>query len=127
MKQAKPLLTIKQKCRYSEAYEHDDTCSQCKGTGEQEIKIYALRDFEKYWCFECGGKGYSRKIIGLSGQILSAFKDKKDRFICKKCNGTGYKIPKEYEPYEIKKVSEITDDMSFSNLEILQEHNLKRR
>src|SRR3990167_5464252 len=31
----KPIV-IKTKCRYLEAYEHDDTCLECKGTGEQE-------------------------------------------------------------------------------------------
>src|SRR3990167_4565284 len=43
----KSILTIKQKCRYLEAYEHDNSCLECKGTGQQEIKIYALRGFEK--------------------------------------------------------------------------------
>src|SRR3990167_11365353 len=42
----KPIV-IKTKCRYLEAYEHDDSCLECKGTGEQEIEIYALRGFEK--------------------------------------------------------------------------------
>ena len=82
MKQPKLILTIKQKCRYSEAYEHDNTCLECNGTGQQEIKIYALRDFEK--CYTT-----------MTHDELCL------------CKGTGYIIPKKYEPYEIKKVSEM--------------------
>jgi len=59
MTQPKPILTIKQKCREcnetkKQEYEIDDVqgtklidCLYCKGTGQQEIEIYVLRDFEK--------------------------------------------------------------------------------
>jgi len=112
MKQPKPLLTIKQKCRcvdFSGAVKLD--CKFCKGTGQQEIKIYDLRDFEK--CHVC-----KNGILHLLPKKL--FPDR----TCQRCNGTGYIIPKEYEPYEIKKVSEIELDERPRHL-FLDEHNLK--
>ena len=84
MKQPKPILTIKQKCRcvdFSGAVKLG--CELCKGTGEQEI------NFEK-----CDDVFHDSLLYGF--------------LKCKSCSGTrskkGYIIPKEYEPYEIKKV-----------------------
>src|SRR3990167_5023803 len=105
MKQAKPLLTIKQKCRecsgrgcFSTAIIGTDDftssdCHKCSGTGQQETKIYSLRDFEK-----C-------KVVGcVEGRVLGKYG--REVIHHKKCNGTGYIIPKEYEPYEIKTAQE---------------------
>ena len=61
-----------------------DNFNSCSGTGEQESNIYALRDFE-----ECNPKNHHG-------------------WECSKCNCNGYKIP--FKNYEIKKVSEITED-----------------
>jgi len=86
----KPILALKQKCeidnfphlqRGSEK-KHKQDC-ECEGTGSQEVKIYALRDFEK--CYTT-----------LNHHKLCV------------CKGTGYKIP--FKDYEIKKVSEITEE-----------------
>ena len=63
-------------------YEFVAEC-RCKGTGTQTAEITLLRDFEK-----CSPKNHHG-------------------WKCSECNCTGYKIPKSYEPYEIKKVSEI--------------------
>ena len=40
-------------------------------------------------CLKCYGKGYDRRIIGLNGQILNAFENKKKQFECKSCLTTG--------------------------------------
>jgi len=85
---------------------------RCKGTGEQEMKITPLRDFEKCVCFNWREKDQKRHYF---------------------CSGTGYIIPKEYEPYEIKKVSDIlkaSENLGFLARPILnagffKEHNLK--
>jgi len=94
----KPIIAIKQKCREcsSYSYRHDihNPLCKCKGTGEHEMKITPLRDFEK-----CEEK-WHKEFNGIYGKVK-----------CWKCgfirDETGYIIPKEYEPYEIKKVSEI--------------------
>ena len=103
MNQPKPILTIKQKCgecdgikiTIDKSVEKDMqmkagvyVCKSCKGTGQQETEIYALRDFEK---------------CNTHSRVPESFTHKK-------CQGIGYIIPKEYEPYEIKKVNEITED-----------------
>ena len=59
-------------------------CKFCKSI-QQTTEIYALRDFEK---------------CNTHSRVPESFTHKK-------CQGIGYIIPKEYEPYEIKKVSEI--------------------
>ena len=75
----------------------------CRGTGQQTTEIYALRDFEK--CNGCSG----------TGEQLGKLADTKDGMVlvmqpCEDCKGVDYIIPKEYKPYEIKKVSEITEE-----------------
>ena len=93
-KRIKLILTIKQKCDmiihvkgYDKNknpiwYEDLSDCHRCNGTGEQEKKIYALRDFE------C--RRTPRKFrTSSNGAILIHEKS------CS-CNGTGYIIPKEY-------------------------------
>src|SRR3990167_4599839 len=94
----KPILVLKQKCRecIGSGDESIDApisfpyvkCKSCSGIGTQETEIYALRDFEK--------RVRDRSFIGAGSGRKSM---------------TGvhieYKIPKEYEPYEIRKVSEI--------------------
>jgi len=123
MNQPKPILTIKQKCgecdgikiTIDKSVEKDMqmkagvyVCKSCKGIGHNKIEFYALRDFEK-----CNG--YSRVP---------------ESFTHKKCQGIGYIIPKEYEPYEIKKVSEIntkefTFNQSWNFWDEVEKHNLK--
>ena len=76
------------------------------------MKIYDCRDFEKCVCFNLREKDQKRHYF---------------------CSGTGYIIPKEYEPYEIKKVSDIlkaSENLGFLARPILnagffKEHNLK--
>jgi len=99
MNQPKPILTIKQKCGecggikiiIDKSVEKDMqmkagvyVCKFCKSI-QQTTEIYALRDFEK---------------CNTHSRVPESFTHKK-------CQGIGYIIPKEYEPYEIKKVSEI--------------------
>ena len=78
-------------------------CNSCKGTGQQETEIYPLTYFEK-----CRKRG----IKYLPHTELCG------------CKGTGYIIPKELEPYEIKKVSEINHE-DWDLYIKLREHNLK--
>src|SRR3990167_3141636 len=132
MNQPKPFLTIKGKCPKCEDYYEDrNFCKICNYSGQQTTEIYALRDFEK-----CEEK-FHKNFNGIRGKVK-----------CYKCgfirNEIGYKIPKEYEPYEIKKVSEIIknlpeevildiknidsfSDMSkdFLNIYFEEEYNLK--
>jgi len=123
MKQAKPLLTIKQKCGecggikiiIDKSVEKDMqmkagvyVCKSCKGIGHNKIEFYALRDFEK---------------CNTHSRVPESFTHKK-------CQGIGYIIPKEYEPYEIKKVSEIntkefTFNQSWNFWDEVEKHNLK--
>ena len=123
MNQPKPILTIKQKCKecdgikitIDKSVEKDMqmkagvyVCKSCKGTGQQETEIYALRDFEK---------------CNTHSRVPESFTHKK-------CQGIGYIIPKEYEPYEIKKVSEIntkefTFNQSWNFWDEVEKHNLK--
>ena len=97
-------------------------CLLCKNSGTQETKIYALKDFEK--CYT---------IYHSNLNSISISKN------CPDCKGTGYIIPKEYEPYEIKKVGEMTEQMyilyndkKIDGLQFdkycreLEEHNLKQ-
>src|SRR3990167_7965026 len=118
MNQPKPILTIKQKCgecdgikiTIDKSVEKDMqmkagvyVCKSCKGIGQQTTEIYALRDFEK--CNGCSG----------TGEQLGKLADTKDGMVlvmqpCEDCKGVDYIIPKEYKPYEIKKVSEITEE-----------------
>src|SRR3990167_5335844 len=122
MKQAKPLLTIKQKCGecggikiiIDKSVEKDMqmkagvyVCKFCKSI-QQTTEIYALRDFEK---------------CNTHSRVPESFTHKK-------CQGIGYIIPKEYEPYEIKKVSEIntkefTFNQSWNFWDEVEKHNLK--
>lgn len=113
MKQPKPILTIKQKCSNSKRCMYGITeawdgvqrrCRKCKGKGQQEKKIYALRDFEKI------ERGYYTRRM----------------------KSEGYKIP--FKDYEIKKVSEIyrelwheRDDWGLdeTDFKVFEEHNLK--
>ena len=98
MKQAKPLLTIKQKCSCKCYYcnQRDmhseckkDNFNSCSGTGEQESNIYALRDFE-----ECNPKNHHG-------------------WECSKCNCNGYKIP--FKDYEIKTILDLDLELDFDN------------
>ena len=84
MKQPKSILTIKQKCKecdgeseYSSV--NEDNCT-CKGTGQQEMEIYDLKDFEK--CYTT-----------LNHHNLCV------------CKGTSYKIP--FKDYEIKTIKNL--------------------
>ena len=123
MNQPKPILTIKQKCGecdgikiiIDKSVEKDMqmkagvyVCKSCKGIGHNKIEFYALRDFEK---------------CNTHSRVPESFTHKK-------CQGIGYIIPKEYEPYEIKKVSEIntkefTFNQSWNFWDEVEKHNLK--
>ncbi|KKP31729.1 MAG: hypothetical protein UR20_C0033G0003 [Candidatus Woesebacteria bacterium GW2011_GWE2_31_6] len=123
MNQPKPILTIKQKCgecdgikiTIDKSVEKDMqmkagvyVCKSCKGIGHNKIEFYALRDFEK---------------CNTHSRVPESFTHKK-------CQGIGYIIPKEYEPYEIKKVSEIntkefTFNQSWNFWDEVEKHNLK--
>ena len=142
MKQAKPVLTIKTECKECQEEDgsphiHTSACQGmyegcqecCKGTGQQETEIYDLRDFEK-----CDRLIH---VVGYKEKQIPIFEKVYDKN-CLKCSGTGYIIPKEYEPYEIKKVSEITkeryilynnnkiDGIQFDRYcRVLEKHNLK--
>src|SRR3990167_8241468 len=147
MKQPKPILIIKQKCNmiihvkdYDKNknpiwYEDLSDCHKCKGTGQQETKLYSLKDFEKCDC-EC----HSLDSIKLIGKWENHFEYVDNEFAFGKCcyKTNGYKIPKEYEPYEIKKVSKVTEEIYilYNNNKIdglqldrycrvLEKHNLK--
>ena len=87
MKQPKPILTIKQKCRKCKPPIPQVTnefgklmCKSCKGTGQQETEIYPLRDFER--CYTT-----------MTHDELCL------------CKGTGHKIP--FKDYEIKTVKDV--------------------
>ena len=106
----KLIVTIQERCRECKGtgYPADarNNCKSCKGTGEQEAKIYDLRDFEK---------------------CEATLDNPPENWHCidgNKC--TGYIIPKEYKPYEIRKVSEIIQDsfIGFNN-SLKLKHNLK--
>ena len=102
-------------------YEFFAEC-RCKGTGQQEIKTYALRDFKKCDCI-CHldyPQWKGKHATFLRGRL-------KGSIDCNYCKGTGYIIPKEYEPYEIKKVSEINFDFkeSIVKQEFMKINNLK--
>ena len=73
-------------------------CPDCKGTGKHEMKITPLRDFKK-----CDLGNWTEKYIKGIKVII-------DHKYCQMCKGTGYIIPKEYEPYEIKKVNKIEEE-----------------
>jgi len=101
----KPILVLKQKCRYCIdgkviGVKKIEDCEMCKGT--QETEITPLRDFEK-----CDRRT-KRDELFVGHELCE-------------CKGTGYKIPKEYEPYEIKKVSEIKTH----RFTLMKEYNLK--
>lgn len=101
MKQPKPILTIKEKCKecggtgtaFYGTSQYLNVCVSCGGRygnkGLQTTELYLLRDFEK--CNFCGGIGKS--MLSLKGKL------------CVSCDGMGYKIP--FKNYEIKKVSEM--------------------
>src|SRR3990167_3441579 len=111
----KPFLTIQEKCRecsgrgyFSTAIVGSDDfvssdCHKCKGKGTQTTEIYASRDFKKCDC-NCHTK-HNKNRLGKHYNF-----NKNIDFDCPDCKGTGYVIPKEYEPYEIKKVSELTEE-----------------
>ena len=125
----KPILVIKQKCRdgfpsMSDGLMQHPRYCKCKGTGQQEIKIYALRDFDcEDWVFEecpdCEGIGLGGHDCGEDTCPCINPEDNIDCITCDGkgnwmshelcCSGNGYNIPKEYEPYEIKEVREITE------------------
>jgi len=112
----KPILTIKQKCKRYEhnvggTLIHDSNC--CNGTGTQEIEIYNLKDFE----------------VDVATMTRYGLRDGFPRH-------KEIQIP--FKNYEIKKVSEITEQMYilYNNKKIdglqfdrycrgLEEHNLK--
>lgn len=48
------------------------------------------KHYLKEECLTCYGKGYDKKIFAFNGQILIAFKHKKDQFVCPDCKGSGY-------------------------------------
>jgi len=118
MTQPKPLLTIKGKCpKCEDHYEDRNFCKICNCSGQQTIEITPLRDFEK--CEEKWHKNFN----GIYGKVK-----------CYKCgfirNEIGYKIPKEYEHYEIKKVCKVMwENKEITKLEggfeIFKKHNLK--
>src|SRR3990167_6010593 len=118
MNQPKPFLTIKGKCPKCEDYYEDrNFCKICNYSGQQTTEIYALRDFEK-----CEEK-FHKNFNSIRGKVK-----------CYKCgfirNEIGYKIPKEYEHYEIKKVCKVMwENKEITKLEggfeIFKEHNLK--
>ena len=131
----KPFLTIQERCRecsgrgyFSTAIVGSDDfvssdCHKCKGKGTQTAEIYDLRDFEKCDC-NCHTK-HNKNRLGKHYNF-----NKNIDFDCPDCKGTGYVIPKEYEPYEIKKVNEIifTEGQYESCQEFwfeCKEHNLK--
>src|SRR3990167_8487501 len=105
----KQILTIKQKCRECDGdgylfelikgarVTRNKDCPSCKGTGQQETKLYSLKDFEKCDC-EC----HSLDSIKLIGKWENHFEYVDNEFAFGKCcyKTNGYKIPKEYEPYE---------------------------
>ena len=124
MNQPKPILTIKQKCRecdgikiiIDKSVEKDMqmkagvyVCKFCKSI-QQTTEIYALRDFKK----DCAHR--RKKLIRKQDE-------------CHYCDG--YKIPKEYEPYEIKTAQEfdnyVKHEFSLVQAEKWYEfaHNLK--
>ena len=127
MKHPKPILVIKQKCKGCDgtkeqlgmAGQTEDSmfltmqiCEVCKGVGEQKMKITPLRDFKKCDCT-------------CHNRIIESHRGKHYNYIdCTKCKGTDYIIPKEYEPYEIKKVSEINHENWELYME-LKKHNFK--
>ena len=140
----KTILTIQEKCDcechriigYNEIGQKEpnklplhfiDDC-KCKGTGTQTAEIYDLRDFEKCEC-NCHTK-HTTNHLGKHYNF-----NKNVDFDCPDCKGTGYIIPKEYEPYEIKEVSEIrkalNEDVNISGDLYglfcckVDEHNLK--
>jgi len=106
----KPILVIKQKCKeckgnsgyYLGSIKPNNwhKCKSCKGTGEQEMGLTPLRDFENLHIFK---NNYKKRI------------------------GTGYKIPKGYEPYEIKKVSEITEEDVTSIVDEIENYSFKKK
>jgi len=102
MKTPKPILTIQEKCKYCNGERYEDKvlglllCAKCDGKGTQTTEITPLREFK---CGTCNGQG--------GWYIGNEETGEGDGESCQDCKGTGYKIPKEYEPYEIKKVSEI--------------------
>src|SRR3990167_10916999 len=136
----KPFLTIQERCRecsgrgyFSTAIVGSDDfvssdCHKCKGKGTQTAEIYDLRDFEKCDC-NCHTK-HNKNRLGKHYNF-----NKNVDFDCPDCKGTGYIIPKEYEPYEIKEVSEIrkalNEDVNISGDLYglfcckVDEHNLK--
>ena len=124
MNQPKPILAIKQKCKgcfgtkVNMQGSYNAKCKSCKGRGEQTTEIYALRDFEK--CEEKWHKNFN----SIRGKVK-----------CYKCgfirNEIGYKIPKEYEHYEIKKVCKVMWENKEitkleSGFEIFKKHKLKK-
>lgn len=87
-----PILIIKEKCVTA-------NCYFCKGIGEQEIEIYALRDFEKI-----------HQFVNTNGKLITEKQ---------------YKI--HFKDYEIKKVSELKFKKfkNFITEGFLIHHNLK--
>ncbi len=100
MKQPKLILTIKQKCEECDGTGHKKffECYKCVGKGQQIIHIYPLRNLEKCDCL-IHVKAYDKNRIPIYYEDVSD---------CKRCDGTGYKIP--FKDYEIKKVSEVNCD-----------------
>ena len=153
----KPIITIERKCEEcssgkivtdmtgeSRFREIDvDDCESCNGIGQQKIEIYDIREFK---CKTCASPiiTFTFPADGIGADKNKSYIDRGILFQHKPCKGTGHIIPKELEPYEIKKVSEITEDEAkiiflsiypFSTLHIftykeammceLKEHNLK--
>jgi len=126
--QPKPIITIERKCNECKGtgYPADarKNCKSCKGTGQSKTEIYPLNekyfekceDWENVECPDCE-EGYSYHDCG---DDTCCCINPKFNVTCYTCNGesefqvhsigfkncSGYIIPKELEPYEIKKVSD---------------------
>ena len=116
----KPIITIERKCEEcssgkivtdmtgeSRFREIDvDDCESCNGIGQQKIEIYDIREFK---CKTCASPiiTFTFPADGIGADKNKSYIDRGILFQHKPCKGTGHIIPKELEPYEIKKVSEI--------------------
>jgi len=118
----KPILTITTECKECEdgvMYSEPSyptytrcTCGHCKGTGKQTKEIYLLRDFEEILCTGCDKsiKECNDWIIKRANEI-ERVDDGSIQLLtggcCPDCDHEYY-IP--FENYDIKKVSEITEE-----------------
>ena len=112
MKQAKPLLTIKQKCNECKKYPSQDgnwqilQCLTCKGAGFQEIEIYALRDFKvrRYFKYNIRtGMPLRNQNELLKDEYIKLSFQEQQNYV----PVVDIEIP--FKDYEIKRVNEITN------------------